>query len=59
MNMPEHILNIAKNARAASFELSRLSTDVKNRALHAMADALVANSGVLKDENGKDLAALG
>ncbi len=57
MNMPEHILNIAKNARAASFELSRLSTDVKNRALHAMADALVANSGVLKDENGKDLAA--
>ena len=56
MNMPEHILNIAKNARAASFELSRLSTDVKNRALHAMADALVANSGVLKDENGKDLA---
>ncbi len=57
MNMPEQMLNIAKNARAASLLLSRLSTDVKNKALYAMADALVSNSGVLKDENAKDLMA--
>ncbi|MBI5235695.1 MAG: glutamate-5-semialdehyde dehydrogenase [Deltaproteobacteria bacterium] len=55
MNIAEQMLNIAKNARAASLELSRLSTDVKNKALYAMADALVEYSGVLKDENAVDL----
>lgn len=57
MSIQEDVLKIAKKARAASLALPCLSTDVKNKALHAMADAIVANSGVLKDENTKDLAA--
>ena len=47
----------AKAARAASYELSVLPTEVKNTALMAMADALEDNLGEIEEANSKDLGA--
>lgn len=54
---------IGRNARAAARQLATASTDAKNKALHAMADAilaakdriLAANAADLKGVEGKDL----
>jgi glutamate-5-semialdehyde dehydrogenase len=55
MSIAEQVANIAKNARQASLEMARLSTSTKNAMLHAMAQALEAQSGHLITENAKDL----
>ncbi|MFA5801716.1 MAG: glutamate-5-semialdehyde dehydrogenase [Thermoleophilia bacterium] len=47
----------AEAARAASYELSVLPTEVKNTALLAMADALESNPGDIEAANAKDLEA--
>lgn len=47
----------AEAARAASYELSVLPTEVKNTALLAMADALESNPGDIEEANAKDLEA--
>ncbi|MCE5262518.1 MAG: glutamate-5-semialdehyde dehydrogenase [Deltaproteobacteria bacterium] len=47
---------MGRQARLASAALARTPTDVRNRALTAMADALVRNSDLLIRENEKDLA---
>ena len=46
-----------KNAKAAKAQVSLLSTDAKNAALEAMADALVANQEAILAANALDLAA--
>lgn len=53
--MNEYLDNIGKRARAAQFELNRVSTNEKNRALKAVADALVANSAELISANSIDV----
>ncbi|MCX0273889.1 glutamate-5-semialdehyde dehydrogenase [Nocardia zapadnayensis] len=47
----------ARRARVASRVLAQLTTDRKNEALHAAADALLAAAGTLLDANGEDLVA--
>ncbi|MDP1993514.1 MAG: glutamate-5-semialdehyde dehydrogenase, partial [Syntrophales bacterium] len=47
---------MGRQARGASTVLARISTDVKNRALIAMADALLSNREFLIRENAKDIA---
>ncbi|MEK7242733.1 MAG: glutamate-5-semialdehyde dehydrogenase, partial [Thermodesulfobacteriota bacterium] len=47
---------MGRQARRASAVLARTSSAVKNRALAAMADALVRSGDLLIRENGKDLA---
>jgi len=49
------MLEMARLAKEASYGVSRLGTDVKNRALEEMASAIEKNSGFLKEENEKDL----
>lgn len=44
-----------ERAKAASRALAVLPSDVKNKALFAMADALVSESGYILDENKKDV----
>lgn len=44
-----------KSAKAATVSMSVLSTDVKDRALAAMAEALEANRRLIIEENQKDL----
>ena len=57
MNLSAHILKIAKAAREASYSLALISTQEKNAALKAMAQALVKNQNYLIKENAKDLKA--
>ncbi|MDA8125929.1 MAG: glutamate-5-semialdehyde dehydrogenase [Deltaproteobacteria bacterium] len=49
------IAQIGRQARQASALLSRVSTDLKNRALGTMAEALLANQALLIAENSRDL----
>ncbi len=46
---------ILKRARAAAPELAAASTELKDEALMAMADALIAHSETILEENAKDM----
>ena len=46
-----------KAAKAAKFEISKLTTDQKNAALEAMADALIANEAAILAANEQDMEA--
>ncbi|MEI8355409.1 MAG: glutamate-5-semialdehyde dehydrogenase, partial [Deltaproteobacteria bacterium] len=56
MTIAQQIRKIAREARQASFAIARLSSGVKNALLEKMALALVENTGILIEANGKDLA---
>ena len=49
------ILELAKKAKIASYELAKLSTDIKNRALISMADALEENAEQILEANRIDV----
>lgn len=51
----ELLNQLGKNAVAAKYELQKLTADVKNQALIAVADALVRESDRMIQENEKDL----
>jgi glutamate-5-semialdehyde dehydrogenase len=51
------ILEMGRNARAASYALTSLSTQAKNDILRAMADGLLAHEAAILDANAQDLAA--
>lgn len=51
------ILEICKKAKEASVNLANLPTEVKNRALHNMADALESNVKDILEANKKDVEA--
>ena len=51
------VREMARRAKEASLELAGVPTDVKNKALLEMAEALEKNRERLMDENRKDLAA--
>ncbi|MEX1308198.1 MAG: glutamate-5-semialdehyde dehydrogenase [Eubacteriales bacterium] len=53
----EHVRKQAEAAKKASYDLGLLSTDAKNAILHAMADALEADSAYILSENQKDVDA--
>jgi glutamate-5-semialdehyde dehydrogenase len=57
MDIKEYMQGLGKQARAASREMNRAGTNAKNAALHAIADALLAELATLLAENEKDLAA--
>ena len=50
-------LEILQNAKAAAPSLAAVDTDLKNRALLAMADALEANTAEILNENAADMEA--
>ena len=56
MDIKEMVLEKAKNAKKASRILAGISTNVKNKALTAMADGLISAKDELKNENEKDIA---
>lgn len=51
----ENIRNIAKRAKEVSYQLSRLPTDIKNKALFEIANRLEYNKEILISENLKDI----
>jgi glutamate-5-semialdehyde dehydrogenase len=55
MNLTEQMTQLAKQAKAASRELAKLTTAEKNSCLLAMADALEKNSSELKEANELDM----
>src|ERR1700733_7046516 len=57
MNLNEQMTQLAKQAKAASRELAKLSTREKNDYLLAMADALEKNSDAIKEANALDMDA--
>lgn len=57
VTLREQITEVAKQAKAASRELAKLTTAEKNASLLAMAEALEANSASIKEANAKDMAA--
>ena len=57
MNLTEKMTQLAKQAKAASRELAKLTTREKNECLLAMAEALEKNSGALKEANALDMDA--
>ncbi len=56
MSLLDQMTQLAQQAKAAARELAKLSTDEKNRALLAMADALEAQAQQLKEANAKDMS---
>ena len=57
MTLTEQITQLAKQARAASRELAKLSTGEKDKSLSAMADALEKNAAAIKEANALDMEA--
>ncbi|MEO7297845.1 MAG: glutamate-5-semialdehyde dehydrogenase [Verrucomicrobiota bacterium] len=55
MNLPEQMTQLAKQAKAASRELARLTTAEKNNCLFAMADALEKSGDAIKSANARDM----
>jgi len=55
MILLEQMTQLAKQAKAASRELARLTTAEKNAILLAMADALEANTAAIKEANALDM----
>jgi len=55
MNLLEQMTQLAKQAKAASRELAKLTTAEKNSCLLAMAEALEENSPALKEANALDM----
>jgi glutamate-5-semialdehyde dehydrogenase len=56
MSLLDQMTQLAQQAKTASRELAKLSTEEKNRALLAMADALEARAPQLKEANAQDMA---
>jgi glutamate-5-semialdehyde dehydrogenase len=56
-DLREQVHDAARRARVAARELATLSTETKNRALHAAADALLARTHEILAANGEDLDA--
>ena len=56
MKLTEQMTQLAKQAKAASRELARLTTTEKNTCLLAMADALEMNSAAIQEANVLDMA---
>lgn len=52
-----YMQTLGQQARGAAADMARADSGVKNRALHAIADAIDAAAGALKEHNGKDLEA--
>src|SRR6266566_3914062 len=55
MTLTEQMTRLAKQAKAASRELAKLTTAEKNTCLSAMADALEKNADALQQANALDL----
>jgi len=54
---PGYMLELGRRARAAARDMARAETAARNAALHAIADAILADEARLQAENQKDLEA--
>ena len=52
------LIKVGKAAQKASYELMKMDSDLKSKALNAIADSLILNTDEILKENEKDLAEL-
>ena len=57
MSVESTIVQMAKSARIASFEMARCSSDKKNMALNKIADKIEENAPAIKEENKNNIDA--
>lgn len=57
MDTKKYVLEIAKRARDASYQLAVLSTEVKNKALREMAGAIESSKARIMEANAEDIEA--
>ena len=57
IDVKDYMLQLGQQARAASREIGRAETEIKNRALHAIADTIDVEAEKLKQANALDLQA--
>ena len=55
MNLTEQMTELARNAKAAAHQMTRLNTADKNTSLVAMADAIEANAAAIREANAMDM----
>lgn len=55
LNIKQYVMEKGKLAKKASREMSTISTDIKNKALRAMAEALIKNKDTILAANSKDI----
>ena len=55
MNLPEQMTALARDAKTASRQMPRLTTDEKNACLESMADALEGNAAGIHEANARDM----
>ena len=55
MDIRQHVLEKARRAKAAAMRMATLESAVKDRALTAMADAVMANADAIRAANKRDL----
>lgn len=55
MNIRKYVLKVAQDAKQASFEMIKKSTEQKNYALLLMAEEIKKNKEIIKKENQKDI----
>lgn len=55
MDAKQHVIEKATLAKEAARKLAIVDTNTKNKALHAMADALIENMEVILEANSKDM----
>jgi glutamate-5-semialdehyde dehydrogenase len=56
-DLRQHVHDAARRARVAARTLATLTTETKNRALHAAADAVLAHADAVLTANAEDVAA--
>jgi glutamate-5-semialdehyde dehydrogenase len=57
VTLRDQMIGLARQAKAASRELAKLTSAEKNASLLAMAEALEANASIIKEANAKDMTA--
>jgi glutamate-5-semialdehyde dehydrogenase len=57
VDVAAYMRDVGASARVAARELARADTGAKNKALHAMADAILRDGALLLDANSHDVAA--
>src|ERR1043165_5678005 len=57
MTLTEQMTQLGRQAKAASRELAKLTTEQKNQCLLAMAEALEKNAAEIKSANARDMEA--
>ncbi|MBE6044906.1 glutamate-5-semialdehyde dehydrogenase [Clostridium thermopalmarium] len=55
MNIQDYVIEVASLAKSAARKMSTIDTNIKNKALISMADALIESADIILEANSKDV----